>query len=285
MAQSSETSGFNADLTSADSAQHAEVTAATAAAQIRDITGIEKHDIAITLGSGWGGAAKHFGQPRAVIPADDLAGFHKSPVVGHSGTISSILLPCGRNALILGARTHLYQDLGVDAVVHPVRVAAKLGVTTLVLTNGAGGIKSTWKPGQPVIISDHINLTATTPLKGATFIDMSEVYSRELREVARSVDPTLDEGVYVQFRGPQYETPAEVRMAKAIGGDIVGMSTALEAIAAREAGMKVLGLSLITNLAAGISATPLSHAEVLEAGREAEGRLAELLATIVSRLP
>jgi purine-nucleoside phosphorylase len=158
-------------------------------------------------------------------------------------------------------------------------------VQTLVLTNGAGGIKPNWKPGQPVIISDHINLTATTPLRGATFIDMSEVYSRELREVALSVDPTLDDGVYVQFRGPQYETPAEVRMARALGGDIVGMSTALEAIAAREAGLKVLGLSLITNLAAGISPTPLSHTEVLEAGREAEGRLAQLLSTIVSRLP
>lgn len=256
-----------------------------AAEQIREATGAETHDIAITLGSGWGGAAKHFGEPRAVIDAGNLAGFHRSEVVGHSGTLSSYQLPNGRNILILGARAHLYQDLGVDAVVHPVRVAANLGVKTLVLTNGAGGIKPTWKPGQPVIISDHINLTATTPLRGATFIDMSEVYSRELRDVALSVDPTLDDGVYVQFRGPQYETPAEVRMARAMGGDIVGMSTALEAIAAREAGLKVLGLSLITNLAAGISPTPLSHAEVLEAGREAEGRLAELLSTIVSRLP
>ena len=264
---------------------NADLTAQSAAEQIRKITGVENHDIAITLGSGWGGAAKHFGQPRAVISAAELTGFHKSEVVGHSGTISSYQLENGRNVLILGARTHLYQDLGVEAVVHPIRVAAKLGVQTLVLTNGAGGIKSTWKPGQPVIIRDHINLTATTPLRGATFIDMSEVYSRDLREVARSVDPTLDDGVYVQFRGPQYETPAEVQMAKAIGGDIVGMSTALEAIAGREAGMNILGLSLITNLAAGISPTPLSHAEVLEAGREAEGRLAELLATIVNRLP
>jgi purine-nucleoside phosphorylase len=262
-----------------------EVTAGQAAEQIRDLTGVESHDIAITLGSGWGGAASQFGQPRAVIPAEKLAGFHKSPVVGHSGTISSYQLENGRNILILGARTHLYQELGVDAVVHPVRVAAKLGVKTLVLTNGAGGIKSTWKPGQPVIIRDHINLTATTPLHGATFIDMTDVYDSGLRALAKDVDPSLDEGVYVQFRGPQYETPAEVRMAKLIGGDVVGMSTALEAIAAREAGLKVLGLSLITNLAAGISENPLSHQEVLEAGKAAEGRLAGLLAEIVKRLP
>ena len=272
--------------TSADSPELDPKTfAATAADQIRRLTGIEKHDIAVTLGSGWGGAAKHFGEPVAVIPAEELAGFHKSPVVGHSGTLSSYRLPNGKTVLVLGARTHLYQDLGVDAVVHPVRVAAALGVDTLVLTNGAGGIKQSWKPGTPVIISDHINLTATTPLRGATFIDMSEVYSRELREIAKSVDSTLDEGVYVQFRGPQYETPAEVQMAKALGGHIVGMSTALEAIAAREAGLKVLGLSLITNLAAGISPTPLSHAEVLEAGREAEVRLAVLLSDILNRLP
>jgi len=259
--------------------------AVEAAEQIREKTGVQSHDIAVTLGSGWGGALAHFGTPTAVIPADELAGFHKSPVVGHSGVISSYKLSNGKNVLVLGARTHLYQDLGVDAVVHPVRVAAALGVETLVLTNGAGGIKDHWKPGQPVIISDHINLTATTPLRGATFIDMSEVYSRELRAIAKSVDSTLDEGVYVQFRGPQYETPAEVQMAKALGGHIVGMSTALEAIAAREARMKVLGLSLITNLAAGISPTPLSHAEVLEAGREAEGRLATMLSEIINRLP
>jgi purine-nucleoside phosphorylase len=259
--------------------------AAHAATQIRELTGIESHDIAITLGSGWGGAARLLGEPLAVIDASELSGFHRSEVVGHSGTISSYKLGNGRHVLVLGARTHLYQDLGVEAVVHPVRVAAKLGVKTLVLTNGAGGIKPTWKPGQPVLISDHINLTATTPLRGATFIDMTDVYSTELRAVAREVDPTLDDGVYVQFRGPQYETPAEVRMARNLGGDIVGMSTALEAIAAREAGLNVLGLSLITNLAAGISESPLSHAEVLEAGREAEGRLAQLLTSILDRLP
>jgi purine-nucleoside phosphorylase len=154
----------------------------------------------------------------------------------------------------------------------------------MILTNGAGGIKETWKPGSPVLISDHINLTADSPLEGATFIDLTDLYSKRLRELARTVDSDLDEGVYCQFRGPHYETPAEVQMAKNIGGHIVGMSTALEAIAAREAGMEILGLSLITNLAAGIQKEPLSHAEVLQAGKDAEARISELLAQIVAKL-
>jgi len=152
------------------------------------------------------------------------------------------------------------------------------------LTNGAGGIKQGWSPGQPVLISDHINLTASSPLEGANFVDLTDLYSQRLRNLAREVDPSLDEGVYVQFRGPHYETPAEVQMAKAIGGDIVGMSTALEAIAAREAGMEVLALSLITNLAAGISDHPLSHQEVIEAGSSAEPVISKLLSDIVQRL-
>ncbi len=128
----------------------------------------------------------------------------------------------------------------------------------MILTNGAGGIRETWKPGTPVLISDHINLTADSPLEGATFIDLTDLYSKRLRDLARSVDSSLDEGVYCQFRGPHYETPAEVQMAKIIGGHIVGMSTALEAIAARQAGMEILGMSLITNLAAGISEDTLA---------------------------
>jgi purine-nucleoside phosphorylase len=154
----------------------------------------------------------------------------------------------------------------------------------MVLTNGAGGIKKSWTPGTPVLISDHINLTASSPLEGATFIDLTDLYSSRLREIARSIHPSLDEGVYVQFRGPHYETPAEVQMAKAMGGHIVGMSTALEAIAAREAGMEILGLSLITNLAAGISPHPLSHQEVIDSGNAAEPVISKLLADIVHAL-
>ncbi|WP_394686408.1 purine-nucleoside phosphorylase, partial [uncultured Microbacterium sp.] len=192
--------------------------------------------------------------------------------------------PGGKNVLVIGARTHYYEGHGVRRVVHSVRTAAATGATTMILTNGAGGIRETWKPGQPVLISDHINLTADSPLEGATFTDLTDLYSKRLRDVARSIDPSLDEGVYTQFRGPHYETPAEVQMAKTIGGHIVGMSTALEAIAARQAGMEILGFSLITNLAAGIQQTPLSHEEVLEAGREAEPVISALLARVIGAL-
>jgi purine-nucleoside phosphorylase len=152
------------------------------------------------------------------------------------------------------------------------------------LTNSCGGLNRDWGPGTLVLIRDHINLTGATPLIGARFIDLSEAYAGRLRDLARSVEPGLPEGVYVQFRGPQFETPAEVKMAGVLGGDLVGMSTALEAIAAREAGMEVLGISLVSNLAAGISPAPLSHEEVLEACREAAPRLRMLLSGIAAAL-
>jgi purine-nucleoside phosphorylase len=255
-----------------------------AAAQLAKATGIEKHDIALTLGSGWGQAAELIGETTHTIPATEIVGFSASKVVGHSGTLRSILLPTGKRALVIGARTHYYEGHGVRRVVHSVRTAAAAGATTMILTNGAGGIKESWRPGHPTLISDHINLTADSPLEGATFIDLTDLYSQRLRELARTVDPELDEGVYVQFRGPHYETPAEVQMAKTMGGHIVGMSTALEAIAAREAGMEILGMSLITNLAAGISEEKLSHAEVIQAGKDAESVLGGLLARIVAQL-
>ncbi len=258
--------------------------AATAAQQIAERTGVDRHDVALTLGSGWGRAAELIGETTHTIPADEILGFSKPALVGHTGTLRSVLLPSGKRALVIGARTHYYENHGVRRVVHSVRTAAAAGATTMILTNGAGGIKETWTPGQPVLISDHINLTADSPLEGATFIDLTDLYSARLRALAKEVDPSLDEGVYTQFRGPHYETPAEVQMAKVIGGHIVGMSTALEAIAARQAGMEILGFSLITNLAAGISPTPLSHAEVLEAGAEAEPVISALLAKIVAKL-
>jgi len=255
-----------------------------AAAQIADLTGVARHDVALTLGSGWGKAADLIGETVANIPASDIVGFGMPAVPGHVGTLRSILLPDGRHALVIGARTHYYEGHGVRRVVHSVRTAAATGAKVMVLTNGAGGIKETWTPGTPVLISDHINLTADSPLEGATFIDLTDLYSARLRALAREVDSSLDDGVYVQFRGPHYETPAEVQMAKAIGGHIVGMSTALEAIAAREAGMEIIGFSLITNLAAGIQKTPLSHAEVIEAGKNAEAAIGDLLARVVVTL-
>lgn len=258
--------------------------AAQAAADIARLTGVEKHDIALTLGSGWGKAADIIGETVATIPATEVTGFSRPALEGHVGTLRSIRTPDGKNVLVIGARTHYYEAHGVRRVVHSVRTAAATGAKIMVLTNGAGGIRETWTPGQPVLISDHINLTADSPLEGATFVDLTDLYSKRLRDVARTVDPTLDEGVYTQFRGPHYETPAEVQMAKHIGGHIVGMSTALEAIAAREAGMEILGFSLITNLAAGIQQTPLSHGEVIEAGREAEPVISALLARVVEAL-
>ncbi|WP_402841050.1 purine-nucleoside phosphorylase [Microbacterium sp. GXS0129] len=258
--------------------------ARTAAADIARLTGVERHDIALTLGSGWGKAADLIGETVATIPATEVTGFSKPALEGHVGTIRSLRTDSGKNVLIIGARTHYYEGHGVRRVVHSVRTAAATGAEIMVLTNGAGGIKESWKPGQPVLISDHINLTADSPIEGANFVDLTDLYSARLRGIAREVDATLDEGVYCQFRGPHYETPAEVQMAKAIGGHICGMSTALEAIAARQSGMEVLGFSLITNLAAGIQKTPLSHAEVIEAGRDAEPVISDLLARVIGRL-
>lgn len=258
--------------------------AQAAADDIARLTGVEAHDVAVTLGSGWGRAAEILGETVATIPATEVTGFSKPALEGHVGTLRSVRTPDGRHVLVIGARTHYYEGHGVRRVVHSVRTAAAAGAKTMVLTNGAGGIKDTWSAGQPVLISDHINLTGDSPLEGATFIDLTDLYSSRLRDIAREVDPSLDEGVYCQFRGPHYETPAEVQMARSIGGHIVGMSTALEAIAARQAGMEVLGFSLITNLAAGISPTPLSHAEVIDAGKAAEGRISQLLADVIGRI-
>lgn len=258
--------------------------AATSAAEIAERTGVARHDIALTLGSGWAKAADLIGETVATIPAPEITGFSPPALAGHVGTLRSILLPSGKRALVIGARTHYYEGHGVRRVVHSVRTAAATGATIMVLTNGAGGIRESWTPGTPVLISDHLNLTADSPLEGATFVDLTDLYSARLRAIAREVQPSLDEGVYTQFRGPHYETPAEVQMAKTLGGHIVGMSTALEAIAARQAGMEVLGMSLITNLAAGIQATPLSHEEVIQAGRDAEPVISALLAQIVGRL-
>ena len=258
--------------------------AALAANVIASQTGIKSHDICITLGSGWAKTAEFLGTTNAILSAEDVPNFSSSVIPGHAGTIRSVTLRSGKRALVIGARTHLYENRGVSSVVHSVRTGAACGAKVMILTNGAGGIKDAWSPGQPVLISDHINLTANSPLEGATFIDLTDLYSQRLRHLAKKVDPTLDEGVYVQFRGPHYETPAEVQMAKAMGGHIVGMSTALEAIAAREAGMEVLGLSLITNLAAGISPHPLSHQEVIDSGKAAEPVISKLLADIAQSL-
>jgi purine-nucleoside phosphorylase len=205
-------------------------------------------------------------------------------VLGHGGTMRIVRTAAGRTVAVLTGRTHFYESRDVVQAVHGVRAVAAAGAKVLVLTNGCGSLNRDWGPGTVVLLADHINLTGASPLRGATFIDLSEAYARRLRTLAWGVDATLPEGVYVQFGGPQFETPAEVRMAGVLGGDLVGMSTALETIAAREAGLEVLGISLVTNLAAGISPEPLNHAEVLQAGREAAPRLRQLLAGIAAAL-
>jgi purine-nucleoside phosphorylase len=241
-------------------------------------------DIAFILGSGWSAAAEDLGNSIGECELAELPGFARPSVAGHGGALRLTRTAGGKVAAVFTGRTHLYEGRGVAKVVHGVRTAAVAGARIVVLTNGCGGLNRDWTPGTPVLIRDHINLTGTTPLVGPTFVDLSEAYSGRLRDLARSIQPELPEGVYVQFRGPQFETPAEVRMAAILGGDLVGMSTALEAIAAREAGMEVLGISLVTNLAAGISPTPLNHEEVLEAGREAAPRLRRLLTGIAAAL-
>lgn len=257
--------------------------ARSAATELARLTGVAAHDIAVILGSGWVPAADVLGEPQTDIDIADLPGFHAPAVAGHSGRVRSVIVGNHRILIFLG-RTHLYEGYGADAVAHRVRVAAAAGCRILVLTNAAGGLDPDWTPGTPVVISDHINLTGQSPLHGATFIDMTDVYSRRLRQLAREINPTLSEGVYVQFRGPQYETPAEISMVRTMGGHLVGMSTTIEAIAAREVGMEVFGISMVTNPAAGISDQPINHEEVLAAGAHAAERMGLLLAELITRL-
>lgn len=258
--------------------------AKVAASAILERFEIPHLEVAFVLGSGWSAAADDLGQPLGSCELADLPGFAKPTVVGHGGALRIASAPSGRITAIFTGRTHLYEGYGADQVVHGVRTAICAGANVIVLTNGCGGLNSEWAPGTTVLIRDYINLTGSSPLAGARFIDMSMPYSARLRDLARSVEPGLPEGVYVQFRGPQFETPAEVRMAGVLGGDLVGMSTTLETIAARELGAEVLGISLVTNMAAGISPAPLSHEEVLLAGHEAAPRLRRLLGGIAAAL-
>ena len=263
-------------MTPADQAQEAAET-------LSRLTGVERHDVALVLGSGWLPASASLGEPTAQVATTDLPGFSAPAVAGHAGTIGSLELE-GRRLLLFGTRTHYYEGKGVAAVVHPVRTAAAAGCRTIVLTNGCGGLNPAWSPGTPVLIRDHINLTARSPIEGAHFVDLTDLYSARLRALCHEVDPSLDEGVYVQFPGPHYETPAEDRMAGVLGGHLVGMSTAREAIAARHAGLEVLGVSLVTNLAAGVSDAPLDHAEVVAAGKAAAQRVGAMLAQVVQQI-
>lgn len=258
--------------------------AARAADELRARTSTDSFDVALVMGSGWVPAADALGDPAAELLVTELPGFAPPAAEGHAGRIRAVEVG-GRRALVFLGRTHLYEGRGVDAVVHPVRAALAAGVTTVVLTNAAGGLRPEHQSiGDPVLISDHLNLTGANPLTGATFVDMTEAYSARLRDLAKEVDPSLSEGVYAAFRGPTYETPAEIRMLRTLGADLIGMSTVLETIAARQGGADVLGISLVTNIAAGLSGEPLDHEEVLAAGRASAGRMGALLGTVLSKL-
>ncbi|MGI5349216.1 purine-nucleoside phosphorylase [Streptomyces sp. CA-250714] len=254
-----------------------------AAAKLRALTGEDSHDVALVMGSGWVPAADTLGVADHELAVTELPGFPPPTAAGHAGKIRSHRVGDKRALVFLG-RTHAYEGRGVAAVAHGVRTAVAAGCKTIVLTNGCGGLRPGMRPGQPVLISDHINLTATSPIVGANFVDLTDLYSPRLRALCKEIDPTLEEGVYVQFPGPHYETPAEIGFVRTIGGDLVGMSTVLEAIAAREAGAEVLGVSLVTNLAAGMTGEPLNHEEVLQAGRDSAVRMGSLLGEVLNRL-
>ena len=277
------TSTTPADLPAAFNRGGPFAAAKDAAAAVRALTGVENHDVALVMGSGWVPAADELGEPEHEFPITELPGFPAPAVAGHSGKVRSYLIGDTRALVFLG-RTHYYEGHGVEAVAHGVRTAVAAGCRTVILTNGCGGLRQGMVPGQPVLISDHINLTAASPIVGANFVDLTDLYSPRLRALCQEIDPSLEEGVYAQFRGPHYETPAEINMIRTMGADLVGMSTTLEAIAAREAGAEVLGLSLVTNLAAGITGEPLNHAEVLEAGRTSATRMGALLAKVLQRV-
>jgi purine-nucleoside phosphorylase len=258
--------------------------AADSAAVLAERTGVDGHDIALVLGSGWVPAIDALGTTVAEVAVTELPGFLPPAVAGHAGRIRSLQVGDKRVLAFLG-RTHLYEGRGVEAVVHSVRVAAAAKCRTIVLTNACGGLRPGLAVGDPVLISDHLNLTWRTPLVGARFVDLTDLYTARLRALVREIDPTITEGVYAMFPGPQYETPAEVRMAGILGADLVGMSTVLEAIAARAEGCEVLGLSLVTNLAAGLGdGDALDHHEVLAAGKAAATRMGSLLAQVIPRL-
>ncbi len=261
--------------------------ASAAASEIAQRTGVESHDIALVMGSGWVTACDALGTPTYECDAHELTGFQAPAVEGHSGKVRSYLIESdGKKirALVFLGRTHLYEGKGMEPVVHGVRTAVKAGCKIVVLTNACGGINAAYRVGEPVLIRDHISLTAASPLSGATFVDLTDLYSKRLREIVRQQDSSLKEGVYVHWRGPTYETPAEILMMRTMGADLVGMSTVPEAIAAHAMGAEVLGISLVSNAAAGMTGEKLNHEEVIAAGKAAASRMGELIKQTIPKI-
>lgn len=249
------------------------------------------HDVVVVLGSGWRDAADLIGERGAELAVTDLPGFPPPTVPGHGAALVSLTAGDTR-VLALTGRVHLYEGHSPSTVVHGVRTALLAGCRAVVLTNAAGSLAPELTVGRPVLVTDHLNLTGQSPLGGPPppepwslrFVDLTEAYSARLRAIAAEVDPEVSHGVYAGLGGPQFETPAEIRMLRTLGADLVGMSTVLETIAARHLGAEVLAVSLVTNQAAGISGAPLDHQEVLDAGQGAVGRMASLLAGVLPRI-
>jgi purine-nucleoside phosphorylase len=259
------------------------------AAALRERAGGGGFDAAVVLGSGWQAAADAMGAPELEVPLADLGGFPQPGVKGHAASVRYVRKGDRRVLVYLG-RVHLYEGHDPHAVVHGVRTAIAAGCRTIVLTNAAGGINAGYAVGQPVLISDHINLTGRSPLSGplppqvpSRFVDLTDAYSGRLRTLAREFDPSLAEGVYAGLPGPHFETPAEIRMLRAAGAGLVGMSTVMEAIAARHLGAEVLGISIVSNPAAGLTDAPIDHHDVLAATGAAAARVGALLSDLLSR--
>ena len=255
--------------------------------------GLEPPRVAIVLGSGLGGLADRL-TDASTVPYNLIPHFPRPTVAGHLGNVLLGRLN-GVPVLALQGRFHYYEGHDLEAVTFPVRVLREFGITTLILTAATGGINPDYKPGDLMVLNDHLNLLGTNPLRGTNddrlgvrFPDMTEVYAGSLRELARNEakarNLTLHEGVYAALPGPSYETPAEIRMLRTLGADVVGMSTVPEAIVARQAGMNVLAFALVTNAAAGVTGAAITHEEVLIEGRAAGQRLGGLIEAIAPRL-
>ncbi len=250
-------------------------------------------EIGIVLGSGLGDFADAI-EDKIEIPYTEIPGFPVSTVKGHDGKLIFGKIN-SKEVCVMKGRIHYYEGYDIKEVVYPIEVLAGLGIKTLILTNAAGGVNTNFEPADLMIINDHINLMGKNPLIGPNdedlgprFPDMTDLYNKDLIEVAeksaKKLGIDIKEGVYMYFTGPSYETAAEVRMARILGADAVGMSTVPEAIIARHRGLKILGISTITNMSTGILDTPLDHTEVVEVGQEVAGKFKELLKEIIEEI-
>ena len=251
-----------------------------AAARIAELTGRPTHDALVVLGSGWAPAVESFGEPVAAFPMIDVPGFLAPVAEGHPGEIRSYVVD-GIATLVYLGRSHLYEGHGLRPVVHGIRTAAASGVRMAVLTNANGSLREDWQLGRPVLVADHLNLAGTSPLEGPRFVDLTDAWSCRLRDLARSIDRSLAEGVYAWLRGPHYETWAEAAWLRRVGADMLGMSTVPEAIAAREAGIELVGVSTVTAIEGALSG--IDPGDVVATAERTAGRYAPLLMELVRK--